>query len=133
MCEFLITQFQEEAKLANGLGLSRLRQKDDLIALEEEKTLVYQANKRIKVVSEKTKVVAKKVGKFLGETASGLADTLLPKYFKDRRNLKEYNQLQGKKTTTQRSLKVLLLVTTRFAAPLAFSLRGYAVSTSRRQ
>ena len=92
--------------MANGLGKARLQQKDDIIALEEESTFVYQAGKRLKVAGKKIGVVAKKVGKFLGETGAALGDSILPKYFKDRRNLKEFNELEDKKKSTADRLQV---------------------------
>ena len=97
-----------------------------MIAFEEEKTLVCQANKRIKVVSQKAVVVVKKVGKCLGETVDGLAESLLPKYFKYRRNLKEYNKRQENKTDAQG----VFARDNSICYPNACFL--YAVSTSRR-
>ena len=83
-----------------------MQQKDDLIALDEESSWAYQTEKKLKVAKEKVTVVAKKTGKFLGETGSALADTLMPKYFKDRRNLRDFNNLHDGKQKTQEQLQV---------------------------
>ena len=83
-----------------------MQEKDDLIALDEESSWAYQTEKKLKVATKKVTVVAKKTAKFLGETGSGLADTFMPKYFKDRRNLKDFNKLQDRKHKTQDQLQV---------------------------
>ena len=88
-----------------------MQQKDDLITLDEESSWAYQTGKKLKVAQKKVTVAAKVTGKFLGETGSALADTLMPKYFKDRRNLKDFNKLQDGKKDTQDYLQVSFTLT----------------------